>query len=303
MTTRTLTAIVAGLAGSAAAAHGQTIAFTGAPYTQDFNGLPMTGTSTLTGRGPHALQGVLGATGLSGWYGANFTGSSANTEVKAHDGSLASSAGRGLVSFGTNDSAERALGALPTSNQISTFGAVFTNASGSVINEIRVSFTGEQWRRGNVLFANTLQFSYGTPASSIELLPVQFPDLDFVGPNLQDFPLETALDGNLNTNKQVIEATLTNLAWQPGADLALSWTINDLTGQDNGLAIDDFSMSLPGGGGPTAAARPTWPPRAARSRSLTGRTASSPAPTSTSSCRRSSRKSAAPLPAAPTSPT
>ena len=109
------------LAGLAAAPALATIQYSGGTYSQNFDGLGSTGAQTLTGRGPHALNGVIGTAGLDGWYAANFGGSSTNTEVRAQDGSLAGSAGRGVVSFGTGGSGERALGALATSNQISSF--------------------------------------------------------------------------------------------------------------------------------------------------------------------------------------
>ena len=80
---------------------------------------------------------------MEGWFGANFFGSSTNTEFKAQDGSLGSGAGRGVISFGANGSSDRALGALPTSNQIPSFGIVLFNASSDTYQALDVSFIGE----------------------------------------------------------------------------------------------------------------------------------------------------------------
>jgi len=224
----------------AGAAFAQPIAFTGA-YSQDFNSLPSTGSTTLTGRGPHAFADGFPGSSLSGWYGANLGGSSSNTEFRAQNGSLAGSTGRGVVSFGADASAERALGALPTSNQISSFGALFSNASNDTINEITITFTAEQWRRGSVTEPNRLLFTYDL-ASSIDLALTPFGALDAVSPNMQASPTEVAIDGNDPGNQALVSATLTNLAWAPGSTLAIRWTINDITGQDNGLAIDNLSI-------------------------------------------------------------
>jgi uncharacterized protein (TIGR03382 family) len=225
-----------------AGAGAQTIPYAGGAYTQNFNGLGITGAAVLTGRGPHALEGVLGASGVPGWYGANFGGSSTSTEVKAHDGSLASSEGRGVIYYGATGSGERALGALPTSNQISSFGAVFTNTTGQTLQEATIGFWGEQWRRGNVTTPNVLAFGYGL-SSSIELATTPFSGLDFASVNMQASPTEVALDGNAAGNRAFITATIQDLNWAPGATLAIAWRINDISGQDNGLGIDDFEFS------------------------------------------------------------
>lgn len=220
----------------------QPILYGGGTYAQNFNGLGATGAVTIPGRGPHAIEGVLGATGVPGWYGANFAGSSLDTEFKAHDGSLAGSAGRGVISFGTTGSGERALGALPTSNQISSFGAVFTNTTGQTLQEMKITFTGEQWRRGNVPTPNNLFFGWGL-TSSIEFAVTGFAGLNFTSPNTQASPTEVALNGNDPANQANLTATIFNLNWAAGTDLAIRWRIEDISGQDDGLGIDDVSFS------------------------------------------------------------
>ena len=177
------------IAASSAAAQ---TSFTGT-YTQSFDGLGQKGATTLTGRGPHAIEGVLGATGVESWFGANFLGSSLNTEFKAQNGSLGSSAGRGVISFGLDGSSERAIGALPTSNQVSSFGVVLVNDTDTTFAGIDLAFVGEQWRAGGANIPNTLLFRFGVGAS-IEDATEAVPALDFLAPNLAGG--ETALDGN-----------------------------------------------------------------------------------------------------------
>ena len=221
----------------AAGASGQ-IAFTGS-YSQDFNGLAQSGAVTLTGRGPHAIEGVLGSTGVLGWSGANFLGSSSNTEFKAHDGSLASSAGRGVIFFGANGSPERALGALPTSNQISSFGVVLVNDTSEIFASVEISFIGEQWRAGTADVPNVLEFSYGFGAT-IESATIPFTALDFPTPFLGGG--EVPLDGNNPAFQVPLSATLCDIAWAPGESLVLRWDMTEFSGQDNGLGIDDLSV-------------------------------------------------------------
>jgi hypothetical protein len=208
-------------------------------YFQDFNSLGQGGTATIAGPGPHAINGVLGSTGMDGWYGANFFGSSTSTEFKAHNGSLGSSAGRGVVFFGAEGSSERAVGALPTSNQIPSFGVVLTNETPEAFQSLNISFIGEQWRAGGVNIPNVLSFRYGF-GTSLTDAATSFSALNFAAPILSGG--EIALNGNDPANQIALSSVLTNLNWAPGQSLVLRWDIADLSGQDNGLAIDNLSL-------------------------------------------------------------
>lgn len=215
-------------------------------YAQDFNGLNQTGAETLTGKGPHPFSALTSGsltpaiTGMEGWYLANPGGSSTGTEYRAQDGSLSGSAGRGVVSFGLAGSGNRALGALPTSNQIGSFGVVLENTSAVTIPGITVAFTGQQWRAGDAGIFNTLSFAYGL-GGSIDDATTSFAALDFTSPNTSGG--NTALDGNLAINQVQRSATISGLDWLPGTSLALRWNMNEVTGQDTGLAIDNLQIN------------------------------------------------------------
>jgi len=209
-------------------------------YSQDFNGLGQSGAVTIPGQGPHAINGVLGSTGMDGWIGANLFGSSTSTEFKAHNGSLGSSAGRGVVFFGTDGSADRALGYLPTSNQVGGFGVVLTNTSNDTYAALDVSFIGEQWRVGGAGVLNTLVFRYGF-GSTLTDANALFTPLDFNAPNTAGG--EVALDGNNPVNQSLRSGLISGLNWAPGQSLVLRWDNPDLSGQDNGLAIDNLSLT------------------------------------------------------------
>lgn len=228
-----------------AAASGQ-VNFSG-NYSQNFDGLGQTGAVTQSGPGPHAINGILGSTGMDGWYGANFFGSSTNTEFKAHDGSLGSSAGRGVVFFGANGSSDRALGALSTSNQIPSFGLVLFNNSASTYTALDISFIGEQWRAGDANIPDVLSFSYGM-GTSLTAATTSFSALNFATPNLLGGNI--GVNGNDPLNQTALSNTITGLNWAPGQSLVLRWDLGDLSGQDNGLSIDNLSVTgvVPGPG-------------------------------------------------------
>jgi hypothetical protein len=240
-------AIVLALA-AAAQAGAANVSFTGATYFQNFDGLPATPSTTtvILGKGPHSFSTIAGATGLDGWYFGNPLGSSANTEFRAQDGSLGSGGGRGVISFGTTSSAERALGAVPTSNQINRFGVLMVNNSGATINALDVAFTGEQWRIGDTTSgANTLGFAYGVATSINDAGLSAFAGLSFSSVVVTGPTPETALNGNSPANQASRSGTLTGLNWGAGQTLAMRWTMNDLSGQDDGLGIDNFSVATP----------------------------------------------------------
>ncbi len=233
------------------------LSYTGGDYTQNFNGLPTSDgffppSVVITGTGPHDINGQLSSTGLDGWTMSNFAGSSTNTEFRAHAGELAGGNGRGIVSFGTDNSSDRALGVLATSNQISRYGLSLINNTGAPLTKLDIAFTGEQWRRGNVptppaVLPDKLTFAYGiTGTLTDDINSGAFNDvaaLTYYSPNTQAAPTEVALDGNAAGNKVALSHTLGGISWPPGAMLMLRWTGQDITGQDDGLSIDDLRVT------------------------------------------------------------
>jgi hypothetical protein len=225
------------------------ISYNGGSYTQDFNGLPTTGSTTIVGIGPHDIQGQLGSTGVAGWTMSNYFGSSPDTEYRAQDGSLSGSSGRGVVSFGTTASTDRALGVLATSNQISRFGVAFINNTGATLNQIALSFTGEQWRRGDVAApGNAITYDFAVTnnvAANINTAALFTNVGSFSSPNSQA-TINVGIAGNLPANQVAVASVINNANWTPGSTLLIRWNGQDITGQDNGLAIDNLSLSASG---------------------------------------------------------
>lgn len=188
------------------------------------------------------------------------TGSGANTTYGASTGS--SSTGN-TYSFGASGSSDRAFGSLRTSSVATTLGSNVINNTGATITELTISFTGEQWRLGALARVDRLDFSYSLDASSI--ITGSWLDLDAL-----DFTAPVtagtlgALDGNAADNRMLVTYTITGLNLAPGASLWFRWADFDASGSDDGLAIDDFSISAVqqsggGGGGGTQTVPDTLP--------------------------------------------
>ena len=193
------------------------------PFTQNFDTLANSGTSGVVPSGWAFLE----------------TGTNANAAYAAGTGS--SSTGN-TYSFGATASSERAFGGLRSGTLIPTIGATFANTTGSTISSLLISYTGEQWRLGGTGRTDRLDFQLSTNATSLSTGTwTDYDVLDFSGPVSSG--TVGALDGNVSANRTAISATLTGLSIPNGASFWIRWTDWDVTGADDGLAIDDFSLT------------------------------------------------------------
>lgn len=195
----------------------------GNTYTQDFNTLANTGTSSLM---------------PNGWYFVE-SGTNADNTYGAGDGS--SNIGN-TYSFGAISGNDRALGTLSSSSLLSTIGAAFQNNTGETITEISIIYTGEQWRLGTLGRVDRLDFQLSTDASS--LVTGTWSDvnqLDFITPVTTGST--GALDGNNSANRTTISHTVTGLNITDGSTFWIRWTDFNAYGSDDGLAVDDFSLT------------------------------------------------------------
>ena len=210
------------------------IAAFGTPVTQDFDALASSGTSSTT---------------PAGW-GFAESGTNADTTYAAGTGS--SNAGN-TYSFGAADSSERAFGGLRSGSLIPIVGASFVNNTGGTINSLEISYTGEQWRAGvtNRGAADRLDFQISTNATSlIAGTYANHDDLDFSSPNTM--ATAGALDGNAGQNRTLVSSTISGLSIPNGATFFIRWIDFDISSSDDGLAIDDFSLTANGTLGDTA---------------------------------------------------
>ncbi|WP_425555377.1 beta strand repeat-containing protein, partial [Flavobacterium cheonhonense] len=210
---------------------GQVTMTTTGSYSQDFNTLPSTGTPTWANNST-----------LANWYAAGFTTFSVGT------GSANSGA---LYSFGVagvNALSDRALGGVGSGSANPAYGVVLRNTSGGTITDIKVTYTGEQWRNGGVTATQPLSFYYAVSASAITSVTAgasgytAVPALNFT--SKVGTTTAAALDGNAAANRTVISnVSIPSLSLPNNSYIILKWDdIND-SGNDHGLGIDDVTIS------------------------------------------------------------
>ncbi len=208
---------------------GQIILSPSGTYSQNFNTLVISGSDTASNL-------------PAGWLMTE-TGTAANQQYTAGNG--ASSTGD-TYSFGSTGNTERAFGTLQSGSLIATIGAKFINNTGGNINTITFTYTGEQWRCGATGRQDRLDFQYATNASGLTDAAGNWADvnaLDFNTPNTTG-PVG-ASDGNAAANRTTgITFTLNALIIPNGSTFYIRWQDVNPSGLDDGLGIDDFSMTF-----------------------------------------------------------
>ena len=120
-------------------------------------------------------------------------------------------------------------------------GAGFTNSTGGAITSLDVAYTGEQWRVGATARADRLDFQYSTDATAVSNGTwTDVNALDFSSPNTAAVG---ATDGNAAANRAALTSTIDGLALAPGATVWIRWSDFNVSGSDDGLAVDDFSLT------------------------------------------------------------
>lgn len=213
----------------------------GAIYQQDFDQLPLSGSFTLNGKGPHALdQAPLSMTALKGWQVFQISGSQPNTNILTGTGS---GTGSGIYSYGLSGNNNRALGSLASGTGVYGFGVVLENQTGSPLNKISIQYKITQWRKGGSGNTNTWQFSYQTRQSNSIDTTFLLKKLEANLISIQNSTGSATLNGHLSANQYSINITIKDIIWRPGEKLILRWDDQDESGSDDGMAIDDFNFS------------------------------------------------------------
>ncbi|HBD21076.1 MAG TPA: nuclease [Arenimonas sp.] len=212
---------------AAGAASAQAISLTGGAYTQDFYSLSNTAGSTTN------------ATLPAGWLMTETGGGARDNEQYAVD-TGASNTGD-TYSYGAAGTTDRALGGLQSGTLIPVFGACFSNDTGSTVTELDVAYTGEQWRLGTAARTDRLDFQYSVDATALNNGTwVNADALDFSTPNTAT---TGAKNGNDVANRTAVAATIEGLSLANGAGFCVRWTDLNASGADDGLAVDDFSIT------------------------------------------------------------
>lgn len=179
----------------------------------------------------------------AGWYlTESGTGSAADGLYVVSNGSSNSG---GAYSFGAAGSPDRALGSIGSGSVAPIlYGAKLTNNSSGPITALAISFTGEVWRRGTS-GADGLTFAYSTVATALNGAGfIDFAALNFNSPGSAcSSATNVATDGNSAACRTAVSATLTGLSINPGASIWIRWTDVDSPGSDDGVSIDDVSIT------------------------------------------------------------
>jgi predicted extracellular nuclease len=204
------------------------------PYSQDFNALATSGTST-----PWTDDNT-----IAGWYAGRYGGSAGTGPITTYRASSGTDTTGAVYSFGTGTATERALGSLGSNSDGGhSYGVLLINDTGNVISALDITYTGEQWRNGGNAIQQALSFDYQV-ASNISSLSggswTTASSFDFIGPIASS--TSSALDGNASANRVQISGLLT-VDVPVDYMIMLRWNDPNDSGSDHGLAIDDVSIT------------------------------------------------------------
>ena len=211
----------------AAATCGVSLTTSGATVTQDFDTLSNTAGSTTN---------VLA---IPGWFMTESGGGARDNEQYAVD--TGGSTTGDTYSYGGLAATDRALGALRSGTLIPLRGAAYTNDTGSTLTSLAVAYTGEEWRLGTTARTDRLDFQYSLDAT--DLTTGTWTDVNALDFTTPDTGIVGAKDGNAAGERTAISSTITGLSIASGACVWVRWVDLDASGADDGLAVDDFSIT------------------------------------------------------------
>ena len=176
---------------------------------------------------------------IDSWFMTETGGGARDNEQYAVD--TGSSTTGDTYSYGAAGSTDRALGGLRSGTLVPVFGANFTNDTGGNITDLLISYFGEQWRLGTAARTDRLDFQISYDATSLTTGTwIDVNTLDFTTP---DTVTVGAKNGNTAADRTAVSATISGLTLADGATFWIRWTDLDASGADDGLAVDDFSLT------------------------------------------------------------
>jgi hypothetical protein len=194
----------------------------GVNFTENFNTLATTGSTTLANSFEFAFNESPG----------NLTYTADNGSNSAAD----------TYSYGSTGSTDRAFGEI-TGAVVSTIGACFTNNTNHAITSFLIGYTGEEWRLGVADGTiDRLDFQFSTDA--ISLLSGTYLNVDALDFTTPANSGAGAKDGNAAANRTVFAPVAITPAApiQPERTFYIRWLPSNISGANDGLAIDDFSI-------------------------------------------------------------
>jgi hypothetical protein len=234
-------AVVLGLALATAGAQVSITSGPGLSYTQGWGTGYTPGTPSWTDNsvftGWYAYQ--FGTSGAPPTYTVNTTTSSAGVGLFHL---IAAAADTSNFGFGgrVNDGTG---GAQSNPDSGYYIGLRLSNDTGSTLSEFALGYTGAQFYRAADSTANTITVSYqlGSPANLLDGTWNGLSGLTFTAPNIVG--AAAALNFNLAGNQTVFSpVTVSGLSWAPGTDLWIRFKINNTSGIDQGMLIDNVNF-------------------------------------------------------------
>ena len=220
-------ALLCAVTSTGAAAQCVSLTTLGSAYTQNFDTLSNTAGSTTNNLT------------IPGWFMTEGGGGARDNEQYAVD--TGGSTTGDMYSYGSAGSVERALGQLRSGTLVPLFGACFTNNTGSTITNLAIAYTGEQWRLGTAGRTDQMNFEYSLNATDLVTGTwTNVSALNFVSP---DTATAGAKNGNAAANRTALSSTIGSLSIANGATFWIRWNDQDASGADDGLAVDDFSLT------------------------------------------------------------
>ena len=176
----------------------------------------------------------------TGWYLTESGGGTRDNEAYA-TGTGSSNTGD-TYSFGVDNVAERAFGALRSGTLVPIIGTSFTNNTGSPVSSLDIGYVGEQWRLGTAGREDRIDFQYSVDATSLTTGTWTDVDaLDFSSPSTAG--TVGLRDGNAAANQAAISGSVGGLSIADSQSFWIRWSDFDASGADDGLAVDDFSLT------------------------------------------------------------
>lgn len=217
------------------------VSYTGGVYSQNFDTLPGATNNTLNTTWSNNST-------LAGWY-ANKTafsvtdGTIGGTAATFSPTAAANTNNVGLFSFGTAASTDRALGSRATAavagNNPVLYGVRLINSGTTTLTSFTVTFTGEQWFKTGKTTADTVLLDYQIGATGIDTGTwVNASGGTFT--SLINTATAAVVAGNTAANRRGIAVKVTGVSWAPNTELWVRFQDTDNTGDEQGMAIDDF---------------------------------------------------------------
>jgi hypothetical protein len=209
------------LACAASCIQAQVASYTTGVYSENFNSMGDSGTSTP-----------------NGWF-VGISSAADGRILTVNNGFTGPSMSITGFNLGMTFATDRALGTGPTGSD-RNMEVRIRNDSGAAIPAFSLRYTGEEWRTGNVSSNTWLELLYSTNGVSFVPMGAAF---RFTSPRIS--PTLTPLDGNQPQNRTTnIGGTYAPAApIEAGQVIHLRWfDFNDAAGTDPILALDDFQF-------------------------------------------------------------